>query len=323
MPELPEVEHLRQTLVPLVVGRRVRRVRLVRRDVVIRPGDPAGGFSRSGLVPATHTVPARELLSGQRITEILRHGKQLAIIADSGRVLCVHLGMTGRLLHLPARAHRPDHVHAVWTLDDGSRVLFRDPRRFGGLWIFSGLEELRGARWSALGPDALTITSHALRSALGRTRRGVKAALLDQRVLAGVGNIYADEALFDASLHPARRADGIGSDGCVRLARAIRTVLRRATDAGGSTLRDYADARGAPGAFQRRHRVYGRAGLPCARCGTPLESALLAQRGTTWCPTCQPLGSPLTIPTNPETISRERPLSLHEERIFSSSSPLV
>ena len=317
MPELPEVEHLRRTLEPLVVGRMVSRVRLERRDVVVRASDPPGGFSRSGLAPTTQRVPARELLSGQRVLEIVRHGKQMAIVSDSGRALCVHLGMSGQVLHLPpgARAKQADHVHVVWTLDDGSHVLFRDPRRFGGIWVFASFDALRSTRWSALGPDALTVGGRALHARLGHTARPVKAALLDQSVIAGVGNIYADEALFLSRIHPATRSEDLDATDAARLARAIRGVLRQSIGAGGSTLRDYADAAGAPGKFQLNHRVYGRAGEACTACGISLESAVLAQRTTVWCPLCQPVASPRSIPTIREVGSAVGSLSLCEKRV--------
>ena len=317
MPELPEVEHLRRTLADALVGRTVTRARLIRRDVLVREGDPPGGFSRSGRRPASRRVPGAELLSGQRVTGITRHGKQLAIGADSGRVLCAHLGMSGQLIHLGrrARAANASHVHASWSLDDGSRLLHRDPRRFGGLWAFASHDALRAARWSRLGPDALTIDARALSARLARTSRAVKSALLDQSVIAGVGNIYADEALFDARLHPARPGATITSDESLRLARALRRILRDAIRAGGSTLRDYADARGDPGAFQLEHRVYARAGEPCLRCAAPLESALLAQRTTVWCPRCQASPSPHAFHTDRGSAHRDASLSLCEGEV--------
>ena len=299
MPELPEVEHLRRTLARSLIGRRVTRVSLVRRDVVARPSDPPGGFSRSNRRPASRTVPPAELLSRQRIADVLRHGKQLAILADTGRAVGVHLGMSGNLLLLPPRSRAPtEHVHAAWSLDDRSRLLFRDPRRFGGLWTFPSLNDLRARRWRPLGPDALSITPRSLHARLARTSRCVKAALLDQHLIAGVGNIYADEALFLARIAPHRRADHTTPDDASCLARALRRVLRDAIRAGGSTLRDYTDASGTPGTFQRRHHVYARAGLPCTRCRAPLAAAQIAQRTTVWCPRCQPLVIHISSPSS-------------------------
>ncbi|MFI4898019.1 MAG: bifunctional DNA-formamidopyrimidine glycosylase/DNA-(apurinic or apyrimidinic site) lyase [Phycisphaerales bacterium JB059] len=287
MPELPEVESVRRTLDERLVGRRVEAARLFRRDVLVCPGDPLGGFARSGQAPPDTRVPLRRLLRGEVIASTERLGKQLALVGDSGNVMLVHLGMSGQLLltDRPASAH--DHVHAAWTFDRGERLLFRDPRRFGGLWSFPGLEALRAARWDALGPDALTLRGADLAQRLARTRRPVKAVLLDQRAVAGVGNIYADEALFAASIDPARPADRLSPDEARDLARAIRRILRQAIRAGGSTLRDYRTPAGARGSFQLRHRVYARSGLPCRRCGETLESLTLAQRTTVRCPSCQ------------------------------------
>ncbi|MHC5027133.1 MAG: Fpg/Nei family DNA glycosylase, partial [Planctomycetota bacterium] len=141
--------------------------------------------------------------------------------------------------------------------------------------------------WRRLGPDALTITSAELAKRLRRTRRAVKAALLDQSVLAGVGNIYADEALFGSRLHPARRADGLARAEVRDLARELRRTLGRAVDSGGSSLRDYVDAEGRKGGYAAYHQVYGRGGEPCVRCSTRLERMLLAQRTTVFCPQCQ------------------------------------
>jgi formamidopyrimidine-DNA glycosylase len=278
VPELPEIEHLRRTLGPLLVGRHVRAARLLRRDVA----------------HAERRVSARDLLAGGVVRDLWRHGKQLAIAGDSGRVVCVHLGMSGQLRHLPPRSRIPDptHVHCVWSLcePDGApagRLLFRDPRRFGGIWVFPSRPALAAARWDRLGPDALAIDAGELGRRLGRTGRAVKAVLLDQAVVAGIGNIYADEALFEAGIHPLTPARRIPDAGIGRLAAAIRATLEPAIAAGGSTLRDYVDARGREGAFVRAHRVYGRAGEPCLRCGRSLERADVAQRTTVWCPACQ------------------------------------
>lgn len=293
MPELPEVETLRRSLEPRLVGRRIVRATLHRRDVLVLPGDPEGGFSRARAGARPVRFRARDLLAGARVTGLVRRGKQLGVVGrvDPGDqpALCVHLGMSGRLLWAPAGA-RPalvDHVHASWRLDDGSRLVFRDPRRFGGLWAFASVGELERARWGRLGPDALGVTARALAGALAGSRRAIKGALLDQGVVAGVGNIYADEALFAAAIDPRREAGSLDPDQTQALARQLRRVLRRAVRARGSTLRDYVDAEGRAGAFQLSHAVYGRAGQACRSCGGVLESGLVAQRTTVWCPACQ------------------------------------
>ncbi len=318
MPELPEVETIRRALEPLLVGRRVVRAELRRRDVLVMPGDPFGGFARqrphrppspspsaraAKAKPRPAPTSPRDLLEGSTIGALRRRGKQLAILADdtNGPVLVVQLGMSGQLLvpkNLPDDKPRrgqptpfPTHVHAVWRLDDGSRLLFRDPRRFGGLRALPNqvaLDEL----WQPLGPDALSVTADGLHEALSGTRRLVKAALLDQSLVAGVGNIYADEALFAAGISPRRRADTLTPAETARLAAALREVLDHAVAHGGSTLRDYVTPGGDAGSYQARHLVYGHAGEPCPRCGGTLTSATLAGRTTVWCPTCQPTRPP-------------------------------
>lgn len=233
---------------------------------------------------------AADLLAGAILVEIRRHGKQLALIGDAGRVLVVQLGMTGRLVWRSAAGRHSGptpHEHVRWRFEGGGTVAFIDPRRFGGLTPLPAADALR-ERWRALGPDALGIGPPALARGLHGSRRAVKAALLDQRVLAGVGNIYADEALFQAGIHPSRQAGSLRHEEIPRLAAAIRSVLRRAVRAGGSTVRDYVNADGAAGEFSRSHAVYGRGGAPCRRCGETLAVLRLAQRATVACPVCQP-----------------------------------
>ena len=297
MPELPEVESIRLSLLPRLVGRRVVGAVLHRRDVLVAPGDPYGGFARQRGAGRGKVRPNRvskaELLEGAVVTRIERRGKQLAIIAESATLgreiaLGVQFGMSGQLFHRAAgqRVADASHIHAEWRLKDGGRLVFRDPRRFGGLRSFPSLEALQ-EHWAALGADALHIGGEELAAALKGSGRAIKAALLDQSVAAGVGNIYADEALFAAQIAPARRAADLTRAECVRLAETIREVLANAIEAGGSTLRDYVDADGNPGSFQLAHKVYGRAGEACVACGAELSSTVLAQRMTVWCSRCQ------------------------------------
>jgi formamidopyrimidine-DNA glycosylase len=287
MPELPEVEHVRQGLAASIVGARVRRVRVQRRDVIMTVGDPPGGFSRSRGVSggAPRRVPPRELLCGDDICEVIRHGKQLAIVGATGRVVCVHLGMTGRML-VGANGSMA-HEHVRWTLEDGTRLSFCDARRFGGLWCFESEATLRRARWDALGPDALGVTAKVLRRVCAGRVRPIKAVLLDQTLLAGLGNIYVDESLFAAGILPTRLARDVTEDECRDLARHARRILRRAIRSGGSTLRDFVGVEGQQGGYRLRHTVYGRAGQPCRRCGAALESDQVGQRTTVWCASCQ------------------------------------
>jgi formamidopyrimidine-DNA glycosylase len=290
MPELPEVECLRRSLEPHLIGRTISSATLRRQDI-------CEVFTESRPRRAT---PA-DLLQGLTISELHRRGKQLAILSQQGPLLVVHLGMTGQLLFSPSppgggpgwarrksSASKQTHVHALWTLaKDAGQLLFRDPRRFGGLWTFPSLDALTATRWSTLGPDALSVTASQLTEALKGSRRAVKAALLDQAVLAGVGNIYADESLFLAGIHPRRLASALKPTQIDALASAIREVLARSISTGGSTLRDYRDANGQAGTSQLNHAVYGRAGQACLRCSTRLRHAQVAQRTTVWCPNCQ------------------------------------
>jgi formamidopyrimidine-DNA glycosylase len=285
MPELPEVEHLRRSLEPMLLGRRVIAASLLRRDM-------CQSFSARGVAKARTT--GASLLAGAAISKLLRHGKQLAIVADSGAVLLVHLGMTGRLVAHERDEALPSHTHARWTIETNSSrlsLLFIDPRRFGGLWTYPSLGALHEHRWSRLGPDALTIRDADLRAKLRNSNRPIKASLLDQETVAGVGNIYADEALFEAKIAPTTIARTIKVDCVSTLAAALRLILSRSVLAGGSTLRNYVDASGQPGRAQDGHLVYGRAGEPCARCGGILRSGVVAQRTTVWCTACQPNSS--------------------------------
>lgn len=283
MPELPEIEHLRRTLKPILVGAHVEDVRLFRPDIVRR-----GTIDRRQI-----RVLRRELLLDDTIDCLERRGKQLAILTNAGAGLCVQLGMTGQL-RLQETAVRPalDHVHCRWRLRTAQgaayRLLYRDPRRFGRLTPFASIDELR-ERWSALGPDASEVRTRALTKRLLATRRSIKAALMDQSVIAGLGNIYVDESLFLARLHPLTPANTLTGEQVRRLGNAIRLVLRRAIKSGGSTIRDYVDAQGIGGSFVERHAVYGRAEKKCLGCGATLRLIRVVQRSTVFCPRCQRL----------------------------------
>lgn len=281
MPELPEVERVRRSLVDHVVGRRIARVDLHRQDVVDF-GTPA---------PRTAAAKRAALLEGGLLTGIDRRGKQLAVMSDGkdSPALCIHLGMTGALLHqsVASVAAPSKHTHVHWHLDDGSVIAFHDPRRFGGVWCFRSHRALVASRWSRLGEDALAIEPAALRDRLGATTRGLKAALLDQSVIAGLGNIYVDELLFVRGLHPKKKASRLNVEAVEQLVGAMRHLLERALASGGSTLRNYVDAEGKAGSFQFEHRVYGRGGQACFNCQATLSSDVIAGRTTVYCPHCQ------------------------------------
>jgi formamidopyrimidine-DNA glycosylase len=272
MPELPEVETVRASLEPKLVGRRFKDVEIFDPRLT-RPVDPA-------------EVAAE--LTGERVAAVGRRGKYLIVQFESGLVLLIHLRMTGTFTHSRNGASPASHVRAVVRLDDGSDVTYRDVRRFG-TWLVLRADELDSYLAARLGLEPLErgFSASELASQLSRRRAPVKAALLDQKTLAGVGNIYADEALWRARIDPRRPAGELEPPE----ARALHRSIRRALEAGiarqGATLRDYRTPDGASGGMQHEFKVYGRGGEPCPRCGTPIEKARVGGRGTWFCPHCQ------------------------------------
>jgi formamidopyrimidine-DNA glycosylase len=279
VPELPEVETVRARLEPAVVGRRFERVD-VHDPRLTRPEDPL--------------VVAAELL-GERVAALERRGKYLVFRFESGRGLLVHLRMTGGFRHA-ADGGLPDDPYrrAVVRLDDGSEVGYRDVRRFG-TWTLLEPHELEPFLAARLGEEPLapSFTARSFAARLAHRRAPVKAALLDQRTLAGMGNIYADEALWRACIHPLREARSLDEDEVKRLTRAVKDALRAGIARQGATLRDYAQPDGRRGRMQHAFKVYGRGGEPCDRCGTPIEKTRVAGRGTWFCPHCQDADSAL------------------------------
>ena len=271
MPELPEVETIINQLRPRLVGRRIVAVRVGWERIVDRP--PVEVFCRH--------------LRGQAFAEARRRGKFLLFPLQRGDTLLVHLRMTGRLLLQPAGVQPDRHTHVVLTLDDGQQLHYRDVRKLGRLYLVDDPQEVIGG----LGPEPLSadFDAAALAARLAGRRARIKSLLLDQRVLAGLGNIYADEALFRARIHPLRPAESLTAEEVTRLHVAIREVLAEAIEAQGSTFRDYRSAAGQPGRFQERLRVFRRQGKPCPRCGAPLERIRVGGRGTHFCPRCQPI----------------------------------
>jgi formamidopyrimidine-DNA glycosylase len=275
VPELPEVETVRRRLEPVLRGRRLDDVEI--RDArLTRPFDP--------------TEVAAEL-KGERVAAVDRRGKYVVVRFESGRALLVHLRMTGNLLHGLGGTVLPEddpHLRAVVRLDDGSDVLYRDVRRFG-TWLLVEPGELDPYLSARLGREPLgsTFTTKRLGQALAGRRAPVKAVILDQRRLAGVGNIYADEALWRARIHPQRPAGELEDDELRALHRGIRAALKAGIARQGATLRDYRTPDGASGAMQHEFKVYGREGEPCERCGRPIEKIRAAGRGTWYCPSCQ------------------------------------
>jgi formamidopyrimidine-DNA glycosylase len=270
LPELPEVETIRAQLAPRLVGRRLELVSILDPRLT-RPLDP-------------REVVAE--LQGARVVDVDRRGKYLVLRLEAGGALLVHLRMTGSFGFEPTT-----HERAVLELEDGDRLVYRDVRRFG-TWLVLDAIELDPYLAGKNGPEPLgaRFTTSWLGAQLSRRRAALKAVLLDQRVVAGLGNIYADEALWRGRLNPLRPASSLDRDEVSRLRRAIRAALRKGIERQGASLRDYARPDGTAGAMQEEFRVYGREGEPCPRCGTPIAKTRVGGRGTRYCPHCQPLG---------------------------------
>lgn len=289
MPELPEVETVARGLRRTIVGRRIVSVRLGKTDFIDDP------------------VALEQHLPGRQIESVERYGKfmllRLSAVEESicpsangdGRpaALLVHLGMTGQIAPAPAARPYAKHTHAWFVLDDQRELRYTDARRFGRLAYLqdaSLAEELR-----AFGADPLEIgTEEFIRQTRARRAR-IKALLLDQSFLRGVGNIYADESLWRSKIHPARLGSSLSKDEAKELRRVLREILQKAIVLRGSSISDFLDADGEPGEYQRHHRAYGREGEKCYRCGATVRRAIVAGRSSYFCPKCQraPRGCPV------------------------------
>ena len=290
MPELPEVEVTRRRIEPLLVGRRIRRL----------------ATTRNSYLFLTPPARLRRGLRGRTVECLGRRGKYLVTDLDGGSRLVVHLGMTGqlfgagassvRLLSATARASLgPDeqrdfradaHTHLHFQFEDGAPdVYFRDVRKFGKVLLLARGES--HPRLDRLGADALGVTGEMLFAATRRRRVAIKSLLLDQAVVTGIGNIYADEALHRARVRPTRRAARVTRAESERLAAEVRNVLERAIETGGASIRDYVTPDGSDGGFQDERRVYARRGEPCLVCDAPVRRVVVGQRGTHYCPQWQ------------------------------------
>ncbi len=272
MPELPEVETIRCDLYPRVCGRTITVVRIT-----------------PDKVPLIDGVSAAEIesrLKGRRIEGLSRRGKYLIFHLSGDLYLIIHLRMTGALLHRNAGDDADRYTRATLALDDGTELRFTDLRKLGRFRLVAHPDEAVGK----LGPEPLdaSFTAAALKRAIGRRKAPIKALLLDQRALAGVGNIYADEALFAARIHPQRSAETLTEAEIRRLHRSVRRVLRDALGNRGSSFRDYVDGGGREGTHQLRVKVFRRTGQPCYVCGAEIARTKLGGRSTHFCPKCQP-----------------------------------
>ncbi len=274
MPELPEVETVVRGLRQFLPGRKIVELRLGKTDFI---DDPAA-LERD--------------LPGCRITEVRRCGKYIVLPLERDAyegvspLLVIHLGMTGRLATRQPGDPVAPHTHAIFALDDGRELRYIDPRRFGRMALFSGAQF--AAVFERLGAEPLEVSEADFRRLLAGRRAMIKALLLDQHFLRGIGNIYADESLWRSRLHPARLGARLGLADAHRLLEAIRHVLRAAIRLGGSSISDFVNTSGEPGEFQLRHRVYDREGKGCFRCGATIRRLIVAGRSSYFCPRCQP-----------------------------------
>jgi formamidopyrimidine-DNA glycosylase len=276
VPELPEVETVVRELRPQLLGKRIRAI-------AVSPYRLRRNWS-----------PDWEAqLMGKRILDVRRRGKWIIVDLERDLHLVIHLGMTGQLRVMPSGEPVGPHTHIIARLGRGQvHLRFRDVRRFGSATLFSGKGVLdRFFADSRLGPEPFEVDAAYLHDCLARTDRCLKAVLLDQHVVAGVGNIYADESLFQSRLHPAQLGRQTTAAEARRMRLAIVQVLNRAIERRGSSIRDYVGGLGRRGSYQEEFRVYGRTGKPCLRCRTPIVRIRLAGRSTHFCPRCQPRGA--------------------------------
>jgi formamidopyrimidine-DNA glycosylase len=282
MPELPEVETVARGLREMILGRRILSVRLGKTDFIDNP------------------VAVEQNLPGRRIDAVERYGKimllRLSPVEGGGRhpdngdaapaSLLVHLGMTGQLAPAPAAQPNAKHTHVWLLLDDGRELRYTDPRRFGRIAFVA--EPSLAQELTGFGADPLEIDAAEFAARIGSRRARIKALLIDQSVLRGVGNIYADESLWGAKIHPARLGTQLSSTQAETLRKSLQVVLRKAIALRGSSISDFLDANGEPGEYQQHHRAYGREGKRCYRCRAKIRRIIVAGRGSYFCPKCQP-----------------------------------
>jgi formamidopyrimidine-DNA glycosylase len=272
MPELPEVEVVRLGLIPQLVGRRVEDIHFSNHKLRLK-------------------VPQKQLLAhvcNSRVAKLERRAKYLLVRMENGSIMVVHLGMTGKMGIFEKSCPPMRHDHVRWLLDDGREMRFNDTRRFGSLQLFetgSQAEEF----FAGIGPEPLSrnFAADYLFSVSRKKKQPVKNFLMDSRVVAGIGNIYASEALFDAHIRPQRPAGRLSRKECDQLVLSCKKILQEAISCGGSTISDFISSSGRPGYFQLNFKVYGRTAMPCLQCSFPIRKKVLAGRASFFCPACQ------------------------------------
>ncbi|MCM3122682.1 MULTISPECIES: DNA-formamidopyrimidine glycosylase [unclassified Mesobacillus] len=275
MPELPEVETVRGTLEVLAVGKKISQVSVFWPTMIKKPSE---------------VEQFNDALRGQTISEIGRRGKFLIFYTDD-YALVSHLRMEGKYGLFSADEPVEKHTHVIFHFTDGKELRYKDVRKFGTMHLYAKGTEFDSQPLADLGPEPFSgdFSVEWLSEKLKRTNRKIKSALLDQKILVGLGNIYVDEALFRAKIHPERIANSLSREEEAVLYREIVSTLSEAVEKGGSTIRSYVNSQGQIGMFQLQLLVYGRKNEPCKVCGTPLEKTVVGGRGTHFCPTCQKL----------------------------------
>lgn len=273
MPELPEVETIKRTLQQLVIGKTIHDVTILWGNIIKRPNDQ---------------LEFKIKCQGQTIHDIERRGKFLKFILDED-VLVSHLRMEGRYMLQQANEPHNKHTHVVFSFTDDTELRYMDVRKFGTMHLLpKGVEEEHEPLVKlGVEPFSDEFTPDVLWKDFQKTTRNIKAALLDQSIVVGLGNIYVDEALFRAKIHPTQKANKLTKKSLETLYTEIIATLKEAVDKGGSTVRSYVNSQGDMGMFQLNHFVYGKKGEPCLKCGTEIEKMVVAQRGTHYCPQCQ------------------------------------
>src|SRR5690606_9233013 len=272
MPELPEVETIKRTLQHLVIGKTIHDVTVLWGKIIKHPDQ----------------FEFKHLCAGQTIQTIDRRGKFLKFMLDD-YVLVSHLRMEGRYMLQNKDEPYDKHTHVIFSFTDGTELRYMDTRKFGTMHLFPKGEEEKRDPLAKLGVEPFSdeFTPEVLKEAFQKTTRNIKAVLLDQSIVVGLGNIYVDEALFRARIHPKTKASRLSKRKIKTLYDEIKATLQEAVEKGGSTVRTYINSQGNMGMFQFDHFVYGKKGEPCKVCGTPIEKTVVAQRGTHYCPKCQ------------------------------------
>jgi formamidopyrimidine-DNA glycosylase len=271
MPELPEVETIARGLQKTVVGKKIKSIN------IIFPG-----------IVKQDTKKFRKNTEKTKIINVKRRGKYILIDLSNGKTILAHLGMTGNFLLVKSSSPATKHDHLIVRFYENHKELrYNDQRKFGKLKSFPTCKEENISELKKLGPESLNISASDFTNLFQKRKGRIKSALLNQQIIAGLGNIYADESLFEAKIHPSQKIEQLTFPQLRKLHQAIQKILKKAIKAGGSSIENYYNVNGEIGSFQLQHKVYGREGLPCKRCGTKIKRIKISQRSSYFCPKCQ------------------------------------